>query len=337
MSPSPDPNPDRIMQMAWGYSAPLILEAALKNRIFDVLDTGPKTAQQVSVETGASERGVRILMNALVGFEFLTKQADGSYALTPESSAFLVSTKPTFQGAFFQHISSQLIPRWMELTEIVRTGKPANVVNERGPGTVFFEQFVEDIFPMSYAAAQRLAQELHLSEKVTATSVLDLATGSGVWGVALAQASPQVHVTAVDWEGVLPVTRRVAGRFGLSERFRFVAGDLLTADFGVDHDVATLGHIIHSEGVERSRALLRKTFQALKSGGTIAIAEFVPNEDRTGPPNALIFAVNMLVNTEIGDTFTFGEMSSWLREAGFVNVRQLEAPAPSPLILATKP
>jgi hypothetical protein len=30
-------------------------------------------------------------------------------------------------------------------------------------------------------------------------------------------------------------------------------------------------------------------------------------------------------------------MSAWLREAGFVNPRELEAPAPSPLILADKP
>ncbi len=63
----------------------------------------------------------------------------------------------------------------------------------------------------------------------------------------------------------------------------------------------------------------------------------MPNEQRTGPPNALIFAVNMLVNTEAGDTFTAGEISAWLKEAGFVRPRLLEAPAPSPLVLATKP
>ena len=71
--------------------------------------------------------------------------------------------------------------------------------------------------------------------------------------------------------------------------------------------------------------------------GTIAIAEFVPNDERTGPPSALIFAVNMLVNTTEGGTYTFAEISKWLREAGFKNPRQLSAGGPSPLILATKP
>src|SRR5205807_9605278 len=95
--------------------------------------------------------------------------------------------------------------------------------------------------------------------------------------------------------------------------------------------------ILHSEGRESSRRLLKRVFDALAPGGTVAIAEFLPNNDRTGPPHTLIFAVNMLVHSTAGDTFTFKEISEWLREAGFRDVRLLDAPAPSPLVLATKP
>src|SRR5208337_554629 len=97
------------------------------------------------------------------------------------------------------------------------------------------------------------------------------------------------------------------------------------------------GHILHSEGEERSRALLRRTFDALASGGTVAVAEFLVNDQRTEPLVGLLFAVNMLVNTDSGDTYSLREISAWLGEAGFVNTRTLEAPGPSPLILATKP
>ncbi|HEX4749967.1 MAG TPA: methyltransferase, partial [Bryobacteraceae bacterium] len=76
---------------------------------------------------------------------------------------------------------------------------------------------------------------------------------------------------------------------------------------------------------------------ALAPGGTIAIAEFLVNADRTSPLNGLLFAVNMLVNTEQGNTWSFEEIRSWLSEAGFTDARTLEAPGPSPLILATKP
>jgi hypothetical protein len=80
-----------------------------------------------------------------------------------------------------------------------------------------------------------------------------------------------------------------------------------------------------------------KTLRALKSGGTVAIAEWLVNDDRTKPLPSLMFAVQMLVNTEKGDTFSFNEIKNWLEEAGFKKVRKLAAPGPSPLILATKP
>ena len=67
------------------------------------------------------------------------------------------------------------------------------------------------------------------------------------------------------------------------------------------------------------------------------IMEFIAADDRTGPPPALIFAVNMLVHTETGDTFRFAEVSQWLREAGIVNPRLLEVPTVSPLVLAARP
>ncbi len=327
--------PERIMQFAWGYVPPLVLEAAIHHRIFDVLDGGSKTISEVQKETGASERGLAAVMNVLVGLNFLAKDKQGFFSLTPESSAFLVSTKPGFQGGFLRHGSEQLIPKWLHLNKIVETGRPEAAVNQEGTGSDFFQQFVNDIFPMSYPAAQTLSRHLHASAAVTA--VLDLAAGSGVWGIAMAQGSEQVRVTAVDWPEVIPTTRKTVARFGLADRFSFIAGDLLQVDFGAGHTVATLGHILHSEGEERSRELLKKTFHALAPGGTIAIAEFLVNADRTGPLNGLFFAVNMLVNTDCGGTYSFEEISAWLKDAGFINARTLDSPGPSPLILATKP
>ncbi|HEY6413266.1 MAG TPA: methyltransferase [Edaphobacter sp.] len=337
MSTSAPLTPERIMQFAWGYVPPLMLEAAIHHRVFDVLDSGPKTLEETAAATGASERGLRAIMNALVGLNFLAKTDGQRYALTPESETFLVSTKPSFQGGILKHASGQLIPKWLHLNEIVGTGKPAAAVNQEGAGSDFFQDFVADIFPMSYPSAQMLAKHLALDKSGAAVRVLDLAAGSGVWGIALAQSLEGVTVTSVDWVDVLPATRKMVGRFGLTDRFTFVAGDLLTADFGSGHNVATLGHILHSEGAARSKSLLNKTFDALAPGGTIAIAEFLVNADRTGPVGSLFFAGNMLVNTDEGDTFSFEEIRNWLTEAGFTDARLLEAPGPSPLVLATKP
>jgi ubiquinone/menaquinone biosynthesis C-methylase UbiE len=331
----PQPNPARILQLGFAYAPPLILETALKLGVFDILDDGPKTLAEVTAATGASTRGVRTLLNALVGMEFLTRRGE-EYALTPESATFLVSSKPSFQGGLLRHTGTH-VRQWLQLTEAVRDGRPSAAVNREQGGAEFFSGFVEDLFALNYPAAQALARALDAEPGGLTGPVLDLAAGSGVWGIALAQQSPQARVTAVDWPTVTPVTRRVAGRFGVGDRVECVNGDLMEVDFGTGFQVAVLGHILHSEGEERSRSLLRKVYQALAPGGTVVIAEMLPNDDRTGPPHALIFAVNMLVHTEHGDTFTLAEIGGWLEEAGFTKVHTLETPSPSPLVLAVKP
>jgi ubiquinone/menaquinone biosynthesis C-methylase UbiE len=329
-------SPERLSQLAWGYSMPLVIEAAMECNVFDQLANGEKTAEQLASASNASARGIRTINNALVAVGLLTKTGN-KYGLTPESATFLVSSATTFRGGIFRHISKQLLPAWLKLPEVVKTGKPPQAVNREGPGAEFFQKFVEDIFPLSYGSARVLGEALKVAQTPGPVRVLDLAAGSGVWGIGLAQKSPRVTVTAVDWPDVLPATRRVSAKHGVGDRFTLVAGDLMEAAFGTGHNVAVLGHILHSEGEPRSRALIKKTFEALAPGGTIAIAEFIANDDRTGPPNAMIFAVNMLVNTDAGDSFTLPEMTAWLTDAGFKDVRTLEVPGPAPLVLATKP
>ena len=329
------PTPERILQLGWSFAPPLVIEAAVRHRVFDVLAKQTLTLDGLVRETGASSRGLAAIVNVLTGIGLLARDEGGRFALTPESAAFLVSDRPGYVGGIFRHHSEQLLPNWLHLTDIVASGKPAGSRADTEAGAAFFAEFVEEIFPLSYPAARALADALGLANATAPISVLDLGAGAGVWGIALAQASPHVTVRAVDWPGVLPVTARVFARFNLADRLTAVGGDLADADFGAGHQVATIGHILHSEGVERSRALLRRTHAALAPGGTVAIADFLVNADRLGPMNGLIFAVNMLVNTEQGGTYSFEEIAGWLTEAGFVNPRLLPAPGPSPLILAT--
>jgi precorrin-6B methylase 2 len=329
--------PERLMQFSFAYAPPIVIGAAISNDVFETLAQGAKTVEEVSRETGASVRGLRAIMNALVGLDLLHKDGHGKYSLAPESENFLLRDKPGSLAGFFSMNRVRLMQNWMKLDEIVRTGRPVTAVNQETEGTEFFTQLVENIIPMSYGSAQVLADYLKIAETKTEVHVLDLAAGSGIWGIALAQKSPEVRVTAVDWAGMIPTTKRTTEKFGVRDRFTFIEGDLLEANFGHNYHMATLGHILHSEGGERSRKLLKKTFAALKSGGTIAIAEWLVNDERTEPTPSLMFAVNMLVNTEHGDTFSFNEIKSWLEDAGFKDARTVDVPGPSPLVLATKP
>lgn len=336
MTASTQVTPARLMQIAWGFAPGLIIEAAVETGVFDALAKKPMTIAETAREIGASNRGLTSLMNALVGLQLLERDESARFRPTDESIAFLVGSSPSSLARFFNHISTHLMPSWSKLADSVRSGRPYQATDHEDVGSEFFKGFVESLFAVNYPAATLLGKHLGLSLVDRPTGVLDIATGSGVWGIALAKQSPHVRVTAVDWPAVLPVAVGMVEQHGLSSRFKFVAGDILAADFGGNHDIAVLGHILHSEGEERSKALLKRVHDALNPGGTIAVAEFVVNEDRSGPVPSLIFDLTMFVSTQHGVTWSYQELRGLLEEAGFDQVTKMDAPGPAPLVLATR-
>jgi len=84
--------------------------------------------------------------------------------------------------------------------------------------------------------------------------------------------------------------------------------------------------------------LIKKVFDVLAPRRAIAIAEILVDPERQAAVPALIFAVNMLVNSDHGDAFSLDKIATWLLAAGFEDiVRTVEAAGLAPLlILATK-
>jgi len=333
------PDRARLMQMSWGFAAPLMVDAGVQLGLFDLLERRPSTIDEVAVATGASTRGLAVLMQGLLGLQLLSRDDGGRYALSPESAAFLVASKPESNlSGLFRHLSSQVMPNWLDIAEAVRTGRSVMRRREQPKKTeAYFAAFVEGLLPLGWPAACTLAEHLKIEESDDAPRVLDVGAGSGVYSIPFALRSPAVKITAVDLEEVLQVTRRIAARYGLGDRLDTIVGDMATVDFGHGYRVVAFGQILHSYDAAGNCALLKKGFDALVPGGTIVIAEFLINADRAGPMASLIFAANMLVNTENGNAYTFGDIEAWLAQAGFTAIRTLNVPGPWPLILATRP
>jgi SAM-dependent methyltransferase len=158
-----------------------------------------------------------------------------------------------------------------------------------------------------------------------------------VWGIAVAERDPEAIVTVNDFPPMLDITREFVARHGLSGRFHYLPGSLREVDFGSSRfDAAILGNIVHSEGERASRDLFARLHRALAPGGRVAIVDMLPNDDRTGPPFPLFFALNMLTHTDEGDTYTLAEYREWLGAAGFSSVETHDIGSHSPVILATR-
>lgn len=329
-----EPVPLLIRELSWAFARTRVLLTAVQLGVFDQLAAGRGTAAEVAAAAGASARGMRMLLDALVALDLLGK--DGArYCLTPDAARYLVRASPDYLGHSFER--DERWEAWSRLTESVRSGRPPRRVDARAQAEDYFPALVRSLHVTNRDAARRAAGVLVGADPRRPWRVLDVACGSGVWGIAVAEAAPAARVTALDFPGVLAATREFAARHGVADRFTELAGDLREVELGEEcFDLAILGHIVHAEGEAASRELFGRVRRALVPGGRIAIADMVPRDDRSGPPFALLFALNMLLHTEHGDVFTLAQYREWLTSAGFAGVTTAEIGSHSPLVVAAR-
>lgn len=326
--------PQQIVDDLWGAWKTQTLIAGIELEVFTHVAAGKRTAKEIARAAKASLRGMERLLDALVGLGYLTKKGD-KYGLHPVADLFLVRTSERYVGGMAY--SSKLVWNvWSHLTDAVRSGQPVHSVDGETDGKEFFPKLVGSIFSTSFGAARAAVSTLPEKTRSGIKTILDVAAGSAAWSLAFAQAIPDARVTVLDFPEVVPVARQFVEQFGLTDRYDYVEGNLREVNFGRGcYDLVILGHIIHSEGEKWGKKLIQKSRRALRDGGMLLIGEFVPNDTRTAPPVPLMFALNMLLHTTDGNVFTMREYRQWLKDAGFKKVTTIDAPAPSPLILAT--
>ena len=328
--------PMPILETLYGTCQSAILAAAVDLNLFTEIGRGDAGAESLAKLTGYSERGLRILMNALAKMGFLEKDGE-HYSLSPVSAKFLSIDSPSYLGELVRAHQGEIVRgSWFQLAQTVRSGKPPAFTPESMDQ--FFARLVDPLYTLSAAAAEVAAKTICGHPSRRKLQVLDIAAGSGVWSLALARRDAQTRVTVADSPVVIEkVTRRFAAREGVAEQYDYLPGDLREVDFGESaYDVAILGHICHGLGADDNQRLFGRIHRALKADGQLLIAEIIPDDKRQETLFPLLFAVNMMALTTEGDTFTMSEYRQWLQEAGFKEVLAVEAPSPSPLILARK-
>jgi len=293
-----------LMQAGRAFQESRVLLTALELDVFTALGEGASAAE-LSSQLGTDARATEMLLNALVAVGALLKR-DGVFRCTEESKALA----PARSGLLHM---VHLWDTWSTLTECVKSGK-ATVT--RGPES-FPEARTRAFIAAMHARAQDNAEETaRLSGIHDPKRMLDVGGGSGAYSIMFAKACPALNAEILDLGAVVPLAEEYIRNAGLQDRVSVRPGDMRTADFGEGYDLVLLSAVCHMWSEDDNRALIKRCARALVPGGHLVIREFILNEERTAPPFVAIFAINMLVGTEHGNTYTEGEYRTWLTEAG---------------------
>lgn len=329
---SNQPTPDRIMQLANGYWATGILGAAASHSLFTHLEAGAGTADELADRAGISARGAQTLLDGLVSLG-LVELHDGRYRNTIEASTYLVEGQPACLSSFAR-LKLAHMGGMVALPEVVRAGGPVTDATVEVADNPHWAQVVTAIAAQSVPTATIAAETLRLAE-AGEISILDIGGGSGIYSAIWLGLNPAARSTQLDWAPINAIARRFVAERGVADRFTCVDGDFHTTDFGTAaYDVVLYSHIAHQEGPEENVAIFARIRTALKPGGTLVICDYVVDDDRGGPPFALIFAAEMLLKSRHGGTWRRADYRDWLTKAGFEDVSFQPTPTPATLIYA---
>jgi SAM-dependent methyltransferase len=193
--------------------------------------------------------------------------------------------------------------------------------------------FIEAMHRRARGGADLLARALDLSG---ARRMLDVGGGSGVYSMAFCRANPGLTAVVLDLPQVTPLTRAYVAGEGFSDRVGTMDGDFHHTDFGQGFDFILFSAVAHINSPEENRALVRRAAAALNPGGRVAVQDFLMDEDRVHPLHGAFFALNMLVNTERGDTYTEAEVRGWMEAAGLAGIERLDPGEGASVVVGTK-
>jgi hypothetical protein len=306
---------ENILSLARDFMESRIFLTASELDLFTFLAPVPLSAEEIAERKKANLRGVTVLLDALAAMGLLAKDG-GKYQCPPPVSRLLSRTSPESILPMVMHMA-YLWRRWTHLTDVVQgAGVPGQT-----PSPHQDEDSLAAFIGAMNVIAKTLAPRVVASVKAgSSRALLDVGGAMGTYTLAFLEAVPEMKATLFDRPPVVKMARTFLADAGVLDRVALVAGDFYRDELPGGHDLAFLSAIIHQSSLEQNIALFGKVFRALMPGGRIVIRDHVMAPDRTRPKDGAVFAVNMLLATPGGGTYTYDEIREALLQVGFTRI-----------------
>lgn len=321
--------PEELNRFLRGFMESRLVLSAVELNFFTAVGSGAKAAEVAEVAK-TDPRATEALLNALVAVELLTKNGDTFYNTQMTADYLVFGAKHDSITAI--HHPAKLWHRWSTLTDAVKVGTA--VAADRGTrDDAQTRAFIAAMHKNAVFRGKVTVAQLDLEG---VSRVLDLGGGSGAYTIAFLNLKQDLKATLFDVPSVIPLSKNYIDEAGLSDRVTFVEGDMISDSLGEGYDIVWISAICHMWGEEENRDLIKRVYEALNPGGRIVIQDFILEEDKTSPRFAAVFALNMLVNTRSGSSYSNSEYQGWMKAAGFSDVELKQLPGPTDLVIGMK-
>ena len=319
--------PDPLNQTIRGFQESRAVLTALELDIFTALAEG-KSANDTAAALQLDPRATAMLLNALAAMDLLEKR-DGLFRPTPVTARYFTAGSPDNARPALLH-TAHLWSRWSTLTDCVRQGTAVDGTGVEARGEDWTDAFIA---AMHRNAAERAPLVVRAVGASGVRRMLDVGGGSGAYSIAFAKSSPELRADVFDLPTVTQLARRYVDAAGLADRISTRDGDMRSGSLGAGYDLVFVSAICHMFGPAENVDLLRRCRAALAPGGRVVVQDFILEPDKTSPRSAALFALNMLVGTASGSSYSVDEYTAWMRDAGFDEVTRITLPGPTGLMI----
>lgn len=313
-----------LLQLSGGYWAACALHASIRLDLFSQLNGTTLSAEDIASACKCDPRAMEMLLNALASIGLIAKDSNG-YANTDFSSKHLVKNSPDYMGHIIRH-HHHLMSSWSVLHESVRNGEPVRGRISHADDEAERESFLMGMYNLASQLAPRIAKLIDLKD---CRRLLDFGGGPGTYAIHFCRQNPSLKAVVFDLPSTHTFAESTIARYGLSDRISFIPGNYHADEVPGGFDAAWLSHILHAEGPEGCRVILRKAVEALRPGGVLLVQEFIMNNAKDGPEFPALFSLNMLLGTSKGQSYSENELVEMMEDAGVTGVRRLSIDLPN--------
>ncbi len=324
----------RIYSIEDGAIRAQALAFCLRTRLFDRLEGGALTFEQLSEQAALSKRVLPALLSFLCSEGLLQRDRAGRFANTEAASAFLVRTSPRYiggRGLLFAGFHEAI----GHLPETLASGQPWTPSGQHDMFAGFGEEeqrwFAEGMFANAVHGARAL---LEVVDFRGVSRLLDVGGNAGGYALTIAAAHPSLSATIFDLEAVRPLAEERIAAAGLQAQVQFSAGSFFEDAIARDHDALLLSSILHDWDEKDCGKILRHGYNALDPGGLIVVTEPMLREDSTGPDHPAASGLTMALLG--GENRTPSRVAAMLAAAGFVETWQLALGSQNTTVTARK-